>query len=174
VRGDILITVRQALIGDAEGIARVHVSSWQTSYRGIVPDEMLDNLSVARREAYWQGALAGEDVVFVAEAGGEIVGFASGGAARELEGYDGELYAIYLLEAFKRQGLGARLFAAVREALAARGYASLMLWVLRDNAAGRAFYERLGGVPAGEKAEMMGAFEAVEVAYGWGALMSSR
>jgi ribosomal protein S18 acetylase RimI-like enzyme len=163
-----LITIRKAEVVDAQGIARVHVSSWQTSYRGIVPDEVLDNLSEERRLAQWRATLAGSDVVFVAEAGGEIVGFASGGAARELEGYDGELYAIYLLEAFKRRGIGARLFAAVREALAAAGYETMMLWVLKDNAAGRAFYERLGGAPAGEKAEMMGAFEAVEVAYGWG------
>ncbi len=166
-----MIEVRQAGIGDAEGIARVHISSWQTSYRGIVPDAVLDNLSEERRLNFWRETLKVSEtfrVCFVAVAGDEIVGFASGGPARELEGYDGELYAIYLLEAFKRRGIGERLFAAVREALREAGYETMMLWALKDNAAGRAFYEKLGGALAGEKVEMMGAFEAVEVAYGWG------
>lgn len=38
------ITIRKAVLTDAEGIAKVHVDSWKTTYANIVPDEYLDNL----------------------------------------------------------------------------------------------------------------------------------
>ena len=33
------VTIRVATEGDAAGIARVHVRSWQEAYAGIVPDQ---------------------------------------------------------------------------------------------------------------------------------------
>ena len=38
--------IRAAAEGDGLAIARVHVSSWQTSFRGVVPDDILDGLDV--------------------------------------------------------------------------------------------------------------------------------
>ena len=35
------VNIRQATLKDALGIARVHLSSWQTTYQGIVPDRIL-------------------------------------------------------------------------------------------------------------------------------------
>ena len=57
---------------------------------------------------------------------------------------------------------------SVRE-LAGRGMTTLLIWVLRENSIGRAFYERLGGVARREKpVEMPGIPEGhVEVAYCW-------
>ena len=47
------MTIRHAEPGDARGIAEVHVSSWRTSYRGIVPDARLDELDVESRVSFW-------------------------------------------------------------------------------------------------------------------------
>jgi hypothetical protein len=33
------VTIRRAVREDARAIARVHVDSWRTTYRGIVPEE---------------------------------------------------------------------------------------------------------------------------------------
>src|SRR5918998_4172552 len=49
--------VREARPADAAGIARVHVDTWRTTYRGIVPDDHLDALSYEARERFWAGAL---------------------------------------------------------------------------------------------------------------------
>jgi hypothetical protein len=43
--------VRPATPDDADAIASVHVRSWQAAYRGIVPDAMLDALSIQRGPA---------------------------------------------------------------------------------------------------------------------------
>jgi hypothetical protein len=44
-----LATIRPPEVKDAEGIAYVHVTAWQHSYRGLMPDSVLKTLSVERR-----------------------------------------------------------------------------------------------------------------------------
>ena len=40
------VTVRDATVDDARAIAEVHVASWRWAYRGQLPDDLLDGLSV--------------------------------------------------------------------------------------------------------------------------------
>jgi hypothetical protein len=42
--------IRQAILEDAEAIAKVHVASWQAAYKGLMPAEFLASLSVERRK----------------------------------------------------------------------------------------------------------------------------
>jgi GNAT superfamily N-acetyltransferase len=176
--------VREARFEDAAAIARVHVASWQTAYRGILPDSYLDALEPERREPMWRELLAREDAhicIFVTETeAGMLTGFASGGparveiplpqAGREMSAaqqhFDGELYAIYLLAEHRRQGAGRLLTGAVARWLFDQGMASMLVWVLEANPS-RAFYERLGGVPAGQEPITIANLNLVEVAYGW-------
>ena len=37
------VTVRRAEAGDARQMARVHVLTWQQTYRGLMPDAVLDD-----------------------------------------------------------------------------------------------------------------------------------
>ena len=48
------MTIREAELCDARGIAEVHVRSWQAVYAGIVPDEDLARLSVDQRHEFWR------------------------------------------------------------------------------------------------------------------------
>ena len=166
------IRIREAVPADAGPITRVHIDTWRTSYAGIVPDEHLAGLSYDDREAVWGQILTRHRHTqhnFVAETdGGEIVGFAGGGPEREGdEVYRGELYAIYLLEAHQRRGVGRRLACAVARGLLSAGFESMLLWVLEDNHRARRFYESLGGVVVGRKSIEIGGAALVEVSYGW-------
>jgi hypothetical protein len=40
-----MITLRPATVADAAAISHIHVESWRTTYRGVVPDAFLDALS---------------------------------------------------------------------------------------------------------------------------------
>ena len=51
------LTVREASQGDAAAIAGVHVRAWRVAYRGLLPDDLLDRLSVEDREESWRGIL---------------------------------------------------------------------------------------------------------------------
>ncbi|TKJ00794.1 GNAT family N-acetyltransferase, partial [Bacillus cereus] len=39
------IHIRRAIKDDIQGIAKVHVDSWKTAYKGIFADEILDNIA---------------------------------------------------------------------------------------------------------------------------------
>jgi L-amino acid N-acyltransferase YncA len=168
------IAIRAALPSDAPAVGRVHVESWRETYRGVLPERLLDSLSVVVRAAMWQGALEREPPVllFVAQRpGGNLVGFAGGGPCRATSlPHDAEVYAIYVVRAAQQRGCGRRLMAALAAALRARGFRSVCLWVLQENATARRFYERLGGAVVGERTEVDGEDAVNEVAYGWASL----
>jgi GNAT superfamily N-acetyltransferase len=163
--------IREASPTDGAAIARVHVDSWRTTYAGIVPADYLTNLSYARREQFWRDILSTPAplgcVYVAAQDTGEVVGFASGGPERSGHAvYRGELYAIYLLAPYQRQGLGRRLTLAVVQRLLQCGLSSMLVWVLAANP-GRAFYATLGGQHVDEKEVTIGTVPLLEVAYGW-------
>jgi len=168
------IAIRAATPSDAPAVGRIRVESWRETYRGRLPGDLLDSVSAIVRAAMWQGApeRARPILLFVGEDGsGSLVGFAGGGARRgSALPHDAEIYAIYVLQAVQNRGCGRRLMAALGNALLARGYKSLCLWVLEANAAARRFYERLGGTVVGEKSEADGEHAFREVAYGWDSL----
>src|SRR5712692_6667378 len=98
--------IRRALQDDAAAIARVHVAAWRSSYRGLLADEFLDSLSEAGYTDRWRRVIAdgGSRVFVVEEPVGTIVGFASGGGERAGErGFEGELYAIYIVAGSQRK-----------------------------------------------------------------------
>jgi ribosomal protein S18 acetylase RimI-like enzyme len=166
--------VRHAAPADAASIAWVHVQSWRSTYRGLLPDDFLDALSVKDREQMWRRnleAIAAErssSCLLIAEAeAGKIVGFASAGPEREKGSpFEGELYALYLLREHQGKGAGRSLLLAAARHLEGTGRRSMRVWVLKGNPA-VAFYESLGGIPAGEKSISIAGKEHVEVAYGW-------
>ena len=147
--------VRAATPRDARSVARVHVDTWRAAYAGIVPQAVLDGLSVERREAFWRAATEqpGDHRLWVIESDGIVVGFASTGPARDddLPAGAGELLAIYLVPAHWGRGLGARLFGRAIADLGERDIDPVVLWVLAANERGRRFYESMGCQPDGAR-----------------------
>ena len=166
------LTVRHAGAEDARAIATVHVASWRTTYRDLLPDDFLASLEVAAYEGRWRRILEdGSGRVYVAEYGRDVVGFASGGRERAgEEGFEGELYAIYVLADAQARGHGRRLVQAVVTGLRELGLRDMIVWVLRDNSGARKFYERLGGEFVREQPITIGSAVLREVSYGWRSL----
>jgi ribosomal protein S18 acetylase RimI-like enzyme len=165
--------IRPATIEDVAGVARVQVDTWRASYRGIIPDDFLDNtLTYERREERWRHFLTQTErpvFLFVAEDdSGEIGGFASGGPPDPpYQDYDSELYAIYILPQHQGKGLGRALMETVAREHQQRGARAMLLWVFKDNASSRALYERMGGRLLYEKQFGLSGANIREVSYGW-------
>jgi GNAT superfamily N-acetyltransferase len=163
-------TIRPSQVEDSLGIAQVHVASWRTTYKGIMPDDLLASQSVERREAVWRSMLsnsASQTFIFVAEMDGKVVGFAAAGPERGNHPvYKGELYAIYLLADYQGQGIGRALVTEVAGKLIERGFTTMLIWVAVGNPAAH-FYEALGGHPVGSKSESFGDVMIEETAYGY-------
>lgn len=181
------IVLRGASAADVQEIASVHLRSWLAAYRGILDDAYLESLKVetfAQYGARWFDTKTGKPIdglvyLVACDATGAIVGFARGGVNRSTtptgdplpQGFAAawscELQAIYLEPAYFGSGLGTRLFRGVMSGLQAMGHASACVWVLRDNAIGKRFYERLGGVPSGECPVTLGGKQYSHEAFGW-------
>lgn len=141
-------TIRPAAVDDALGVAIVHVASWQTAYRGLMPDEVLDGLSVEQRAEGWRRIISDQNApgrTIVADRHGEIVGWASFGPGRDEGARErGELWGLYAHPSAFSSGVGHALLSAVEGALRADGYTSAYLWVLDGNDRAERFYERHG------------------------------
>ena len=131
------IHIREAVIADAGTIAGVHSESWRTTYPGIVPDGYLASIDLGEWERQRRDQLANSgdrEYSYVATDQGQIIGWAIGGPERSGDKeYEGELYAIYLLDNYQRRGLGRQLTEAVVSSLVESGMRSILTWVLTDN-----------------------------------------
>lgn len=169
-------TIRPASLEDATDLATMHVASWLETYPGLLPPSMLTSLSVDKRAVMWKQVIGatptpGSAKVYIALIDSKIVGFGSCLSQRTQtlkdSGYDGEISAIYVLKAFQRRALGRSLLHAMASDLSGRGFTAVSLWVLRDNAPARRFYERYGAQVVAEREESRPDGALSEVAYGW-------
>lgn len=144
------VAIRDATPADARAIAEVHVRSWQAAYRGELPDDYLDGLSVDERETQWTGWLAEPEelagVLVAEDEGGRVIGFASVGPSRDEDAgpQTGEVRTIYLRPEWFGRGVGRELFSRANARLRELGYVRATLWVLATNERSRHFYEKAG------------------------------
>lgn len=159
--------LRTMTADDCEAVAAVRIAGWRWAYAGLMPRAYLDAMSVeqdaARRRARFTEAEAEAEadpagtadavVNLVAERDGAVVGWGCCGPCRD-EDADapagaGELYALYVRPEHVSTGVGRALLAALLERAAAGGFDPLVLWVLKENARARRFYEKAGFRPDG-------------------------
>ena len=142
--------IRWASAADAEGMARAQVASWEGAYRGLMPNEVIDRLTVDVRTTGWNRILADPDpqtAAFVAEHTGELVGLSFIGPTRDddLDPHRfGEVFAIYVAPEHWGHGHGKGLMVRSLDWLREAGFSAAMLWVFDTNEIGRGFYERGG------------------------------
>lgn len=161
--------IRQAVQQDAKGIAKVHIDSWKTTYEGIVPDEILDGLCYEHREKLWESYFTKENelnwLYIMENKAKEIVGFINGGRERSKNyHFDGEIYCLYLLKEFQRQGIGSKLMKTLIRNFLSVGWESAIVWVLTDNPS-RKFYESYH--PKLVDTQYIDRLKAEEIALGW-------
>lgn len=162
--------IREATASDIDGIAYAHAESWKTTYRGLLSDEFLDQITVEGRRRLWIRNFTSpnqDEVMYVAEdEAGQIIGLANGGARKEPDGYDAELYALYLLKEHQGKGIGKQLIRSVALNLFKKNYNSFMTWVVAGNPAIH-FYHRMGGESVTTKEIRIGNELVEEIKIGW-------
>lgn len=160
--------IRKATEEDAIKIAKVYVDSWRTTYQGIVSHSYLKRLSYEASEKTWLQGIQAHGIFIAENDVGDVVGFALGGRERtgKYETYDGELYAIYLLEEAQGKGIGRKLLYAVALDLKEKGFNSMLIWALAKNSA-CAFYEKMGGKRIDVAEIEIDDEQLEEIAFGW-------
>lgn len=175
-QGDLVVSiglrgVRKATPADVSGIATVHLSAWQTTYRGLIIPGFLDSLTYEGQCDSWSDTLRSIDrshFLYLAEVEhGAVVGFVFGGPERSGDPlYKGEVYAIYVVRDCQGKGIGRALFRRAVKELELRRLSSMILWVLAENPY-RRFYERMGGELVHSSLVTIGGHDYQETAYGW-------
>jgi len=172
--------IRRATRDDAARVAEIHVFGWRAAYEGIVAEGYLfGRLSVTRRAAMLAERLESEEETYVYEETGiagrpgdepqaVVRGWVTIGDCRDEDICDSaagarafELWGVYVDPLMKRRGVGRALVAFCEAEARARGRDTVYLWVFKDNAPSRAFYEALGYLPDSKEQliEGLGAWE---------------
>lgn len=146
------ITIRMALPEDAYNFTDCHISIWQSAYKGIVPNEYLNNMSneVEQRVENYVNTLTNPDkceyyCVMLSE---KMIGFII------IELITGEIWAIYLSKEFWGSGYGKEMLDFSVRALEQVGHNEISLWVFENNSRARRFYDKNGFVYKGAKREV--------------------
>jgi ribosomal protein S18 acetylase RimI-like enzyme len=174
-----MVDIRLARPEDAPAIARVHVAVWQTTYRGLLDDALIDDVTFEQRAVMWGDILTAytetHPVLVAEDFGIGICGFGNAGPLRgeEVQGFSGEFKTLYLLPTYQRRGIGRAMFCRLAALLIERGHDSALAWVLASNPA-CGFFEAMGGVIC---AQRLGEGDeegesAADLAYGWSDLVA--
>lgn len=134
-------TIRPMTAVDLPSRAAVHCQAWEETYRGLLPDAVLDSMTAQSVEAAVRAAPMD---TLVTEGPEGLVGFAC--FCPEARAFTGrqrtsEIAALYLLRPAQGRGLGRRLMEAV---LASLPHPEVVLYVLKDNTQAIGFYEHMG------------------------------
>ena len=134
---------------DAGAIAALHVMSWRSAYRGLVPDEFLANQVEEDRRRLWESRLSepdeGQLVLKAVDESGMMVGFTC--VLRDADPAWGPLLDnLHVIPNLRGRGIGAILLRASREWSSETSPGQPMhLWVIEGNTHARRFYDREGG-----------------------------
>jgi ribosomal protein S18 acetylase RimI-like enzyme len=139
--------VRLACHEDLPVLAQIHISAWQTAYKGMISPEVLDAIDIKHALTRLKPAMERPNTqVFVLEDHGEVRGFCRIGPSREQDvpPDTGEVFAINVAPSHWRKGYGKILLREVVSTMRMDGYQAITLWVLNDNHRALRFYEQLG------------------------------
>jgi ribosomal protein S18 acetylase RimI-like enzyme len=145
-------TVRLATADDADALGGIAQRSWTATYRGIVPDPVLDEW-IAEAPESWRQALADRAPdsparAWVGVRDGVVIGYVTTSPAKDtwLPPPDaaGEVTNLYIDPGAIGSGLGRQLFEHAVDDLRERGFNPLVVWAFRDNPLARRFYPKMG------------------------------
>lgn len=139
--------VRRAREDDCDTIARVKRAVWETTYRGVYPEEKLDGFDIPVQAEKFRKLLADQNIqLYVAVEHGEIVGYMSCGE-RAREPFFGmqEIGLLYVLREYQGLGVGRALFEIGRGAIRGDGHAEFIVACNKYNIAAQGFYLAMGG-----------------------------
>lgn len=172
------VSVRPAVPGDEDELARVQLAAWRGSHATLLGEEVLAALEPAALASRWRAAIETPPGpryrVLVALAGPEVVGLASVAPIAGDEPAGGEILALEVLPAARRAGHGSRLLAAAVDLLREDGATWVRTWVLGADTAREAFLASAGLGPDGVQrvlAQGVGTARDDVVERAWSALL---
>lgn len=142
------IQIRKMTKNDCQSVAHVTTVAWNETYKGIVPNNFLDDLyknEEERAQNSYNKFNEKENHKFVLEVDNKVVGFINVGACDDSEYNNcGEIYALYIINKYKGFGYGKMLINIGIKELKNMNFDKMIIACLVGNPT-NSFYEHLGG-----------------------------
>jgi GNAT superfamily N-acetyltransferase len=140
--------VRLAELRDAAALAQVFDTTWNMSYRGLLPYTAFEELPLECTAEHWRQVLFrvpdAHLCLAAVDEDDDPVALAAAGPDRFGVHEWAEIYALYVMPGYQRLGLGRRLLIEAFRQMHDAGFESGIVWTL-SAAESRGFYEHLGG-----------------------------
>lgn len=147
------VFIRNASIDDAEILGLIYSQSYQAAFKGIIPDNILENVfSPERRtDGLMKELSKGTPVNAILFYEDIPVGLLTYGKPKDEDLDDSliEIWRIYLLPIYWGQNVGSDLLDWGIKEIQDKGYKKIILWVLEENSRARKFYEKMGFIRDG-------------------------
>lgn len=163
------LIIRDATLNDIPEVAKLHVDSWNNTYKGIIEQDYLDNMknNLEKRIERMNNEFNLRKMI-VATLNDEIVAFSefvlSNEFSKDLD-IDCELCGLYVKNEYLKSGIGTKVFNYVRNLFIENNKKKMGLWCVKENENAISFYKRKGGVVISEKKFTLANKEYSEVAF---------
>ena len=130
-----------AKVSDAPIIASLRQRIWSTTYRGIYPDEAIDQYDMAARtQRDVEKIEDSTQRVYLIRDDEKPIGYFSFSVTPKVH-----ILSLYVLREYQRQGIGKAVFDHVRTYCRGNGVTSFTCNCNEHNTPARGFYEHMGG-----------------------------
>ncbi|MBR3817500.1 MAG: GNAT family N-acetyltransferase [Clostridia bacterium] len=139
--------IRNATVGDICSIAELYISNHKSTYRGLVSDEYLDNLTVDSAVIKWSEYLSDKkNRIWVAFENDTFLGFLASmpDSMSEKIWY---LDSLHICEGSRGKGIGSALIKTVGRYALKNGYDKMSVCVVKGNDSAKKLYIKLGARP---------------------------
>lgn len=140
--------IRRSKPEDARAIKEIHVAAYQTSYRGYIPDNILNDMAVTEEQVQRTAEYLTRVEGWVAEDNNKILGFAY---VVYPEPEVIEISLLYVHPDYHKQKVGSTLLSCICQEKKEQGYKKIIVWTLK-NGPSIGFYQKMGLIQiAGEQ-----------------------
>ena len=136
--------IRPAGLADMEAVGRLYTDSWKRTYRGLIPDRVLDEMTAEGSRDKWTHYLKQkENGLFVLERDGAVAGLVACRPFPERAG-SALLDSLHVSPEVQGGGRGRQLIAQAARWARACGFETLVIFVVQGNQRAERLYRRLG------------------------------
>ena len=141
------INIRKAIYSDSSNLSKLKREIWETTYRGIFPDEKIDNYDYEKNQKRFKGFIDNEkQELYVVENNNELVGYTEFGEPfRPFEDYEQEIGLFYIRKDYQRRGIGKKLFNLALDYIRGTGVSKFFISCHKYNTNAQEFYKKMGG-----------------------------
>lgn len=139
--------IRIAVEEDCRNLSLLKRRVWETTYRGIYPNEKLDKYDIDFNENKFKAMIKNQSQkLFIILDDSKAIGYMScGKIMRPFDKYTHDIGLLYILKEYQGKGIGYRVFKFATDELKKQGATEFIVSCNKYNFPAQQFYAKMGG-----------------------------